>query len=512
MITTRRAFTLVEILVVIGIIAVLAAMIIPTINLVRTKARVTVTGQRAQAIITGLQAYGTEQLPAVALMSALPLGGVPRFGTLETIYSLIERGGGTPSARKWPPYVQKLPGSTGPPGPVTEAMYNNPADSGYNSYRDVRTLFGQIQDALPPATGAVAATWYEATWPSMWPLTNWGNDTTVNGTIAHIPPILRYPWGRPGLTMDQALVDTARGAVSLGESQSGDLGTGITPGGFFNQTLTTELGNSVVFQNWNTNFFTSSANYNAWAMFTSNASVDLYMYSTTRPNRVLANALVPTYVRTRVGFFPSTSIDAATLATAAYLTRSDGSAVTFDGSKPIPFDLGQMSPLRSLQLLQSAGIVSDDTGAAWRSDRSAAAPWNDAWGNPLVVTYAIFQPERYRNSTVATDQNDRNRLLDRCQQRYDYNRSLYIAVGSVGASIRPTDAGLTMANPWPDRSVPWTAAKDAEVNRWLWRQIRECGSAVDWTENWMMQRPWEGVRAKSAGGYMGIVYAPTEIR
>jgi len=46
MITTRRAFTLVEILVVIGIIAVLAAMIIPTINLVRTKARVTVTGQR----------------------------------------------------------------------------------------------------------------------------------------------------------------------------------------------------------------------------------------------------------------------------------------------------------------------------------------------------------------------------------------------------------------------------------------------------------------------------------
>jgi prepilin-type N-terminal cleavage/methylation domain-containing protein len=507
---SQRAFTLVELLIAMAIVAVLAALIIPTINLVRGKARVTVTGQRAQAIITALQAYGTEQSPATALMAALPLGGVPRFASLDTIYAVIEKGGGTGAGRRWPPYVLKGAGNTGAAGPVTETMYNNPSSVDYNRYRDTRTLFGQIQDAQPAASGAVATTWYEATWPSSWPLSNWNDDAVVTGSTAYRAPVLRYPWGRPGLRSDALLVDTTQGAVSLGEVQSGDLGTGITPVGFFNKTQVTELGNTVTFESWNTNFYTSYSNTNVWAAYTDQAVVDLYMYSGSRPNRVQANSLVPAYNRDRIGFYPCTMLSSTALALTAYMTRSDGTAVTLEGSKPIPFDLGQMSPLRTLELLQAAGLVTD--AVAWRSDRRTSAPWNDAWGSPLVVSYAIFQPERYRNSSDPADQNQRGLLLDRCQERYGYNRSLYIAVGAVGATVRSADAGLTLPNPWPDRNVPWDAAKDAEVMRWLWRQARECGDAEEWTETWQEKRPWEGVRARTTGGHMGILYAPTELR
>jgi prepilin-type N-terminal cleavage/methylation domain-containing protein len=504
----RRGFTLIEILVVIGIIAVLAGLMLPVIGVIRTKARVTVTGQRGQAIMTGLQQYSAEGSAAARLMQELPLGGVPRFGALASIYAVIEKGGGTPAGRRWPPYIRAGNGQ------VLEASYNNPAHNDYGRYRETRTLFGQVQDVMPPSTGAVAATWYEQTWPTTWPLTNWDDDDTIDGTNPYRAPVLRYPWGLPGLRSDAQLVDTAQGPVSIGEQQTSDLGNGWGSNGHTgNWTQVTELGNTVNFESWNTNRYLSLNTTNSWAAFGS-ADRTLYAYNGSRLNRVNANSRWPTLDRTLTGFVASTTFTPAQLATLAYVNRSDGAAVTFDGSQPIPFDLGHMSPLRTVSLLLAAGILDDPTGQKWRQDRSTRAAWNDPWGTPLIVSYAIFQPERYRENADATHQNDRSRLLDRCSDRYGYNRSLYIAVGSVAGAIRETDSAVTTPNPFPSSPAQWSSADDGRVQRWLWRQMRDIGDAEEWTEAWRNQakRPWEGPRMRSRDGYSAILTAPEELR
>jgi prepilin-type N-terminal cleavage/methylation domain-containing protein len=53
----RRAFTLVELLTVIAIIAILAAMLLPVVNIVKTKAKITQAKLQISDIVTAVQAY-----------------------------------------------------------------------------------------------------------------------------------------------------------------------------------------------------------------------------------------------------------------------------------------------------------------------------------------------------------------------------------------------------------------------------------------------------------------------
>jgi hypothetical protein len=186
-------------------------------------------------------------------------------------------------------------------------------------------------------------------------------------------------------------------------------------------------------------------------------------------------------------------------------TRSDGSAVTVPANSPLPFDLGYLSPLRSIELLQAAGLLAEgDEGAtAYRADRGRSRTWNDSWGHPLMVGYALFQPERFKRRFDG--QNRRDLFLKGALNAYGYNRAVYLSAAAVGPAVDPDARLETLA-------TSTGALADAPVLRRLWRQARSVCAAQDWTEQGFAAPPWQGVRERKTKGQRCFVTAPIEIR
>jgi hypothetical protein len=144
-------------------------------------------------------------------------------------------------------------------------------------------------------------------------------------------------------------------------------------------------------------------------------------------------------------------------------------------------------------------VTTDDE---YRKDRRTTQAWNDAWGNPLLVSYALFQPERF--SRVFDGQNRRDLLLHGAMTAYKYNRSIYLAAGAIGPTIRDRTKLDALA-------ASTAASGDAPVLRALWTQVRECCKAYDWTERSFDQPPWKGVRNLSTAGERCFLTSPLEL-
>lgn len=199
---------------------------------------------------------------------------------------------------------------------------------------------------------------------------------------------------------------------------------------------------------------------------------------------------------------------------------------------PAARSLDQLSPLDSIRLLQIAGILPAGAQgeAAYRQERSADKPWNDRWGNPLVLVSAVFLPPRsevcenrilpktgegYSSSRLAllglpssfgegtpwpyVGGNPRDALLSRYSEA-GFSRAVYVAVGAPGPKVR--DA----------LPSPWTAVQDPVVLRNLWLQVREVCKASEWNENALVAPPWNGSRLGKLGGMRSMLSAPFEIR
>ena len=78
------------------------------------------------------------------------------------------------------------------------------------------------------------------------------------------------------------------------------------------------------------------------------------------------------------------------------------------------------------------GIVADVQ--TYQTNRNPKQGWNDAWGNPLIISYALYQPPQYNG-------NDSRRFADYyltvAKQQYQYNRSVFVSVGAPGPDISP---------------------------------------------------------------------------
>ncbi len=203
-------------------------------------------------------------------------------------------------------------------------------------------------------------------------------------------------------------------------------------------------------------------------------------------------------------------------------TRSDGSTVTIDASLPLPYDVGLFSPLASIPLLQAAGLLPGGTTgeASYRSDRSPSRPWNDRWGNPLVVVYALYQAPRFYDGALQTWEyrnSKRDLLLKSAMETYQFNRAVYVAVAAVGPLRRHIPASGSDPEPltgWTGNTpLPtWTAAQDNVVLRALWRQIRTTTRAQEWTESGFDTSPWRGVRNVALSEENCLLTAPIEIK
>ena len=150
---------------------------------------------------------------------------------------------------------------------------------------------------------------------------------------------------------------------------------------------------------------------------------------------------------------------------------------------PLPFDLGYCSPLRTMELLQAINILPPgaDGLQSYREDRDPSKPWNDAWGNPIVLVYALYIPVRTAGSNYKPEP-ARDYFLDHGLKAYGSSRALYQSASSLGPSHDL------------DLSSPWDEEVDHDMLRDMWNFIRDKGQAHTWTESSFASSDWDRVR------------------
>jgi prepilin-type N-terminal cleavage/methylation domain-containing protein len=444
--TPRSAFTLLELLIVVAVIAALMLMTLSSVVSIREKARMTATSARMQNVLNGLATYASNERSACyALQSAIGLGGVLTYSSIKVINDSL-----VPACSKPPGFtqVQKTPTMASPSKiPFDFSSHaQNP-----EQLTLWRRLIEEVFDVMPP-TGAVwALADYQnpakGGWPTQWPETDW--DQSPPGTN---PPILRFPWGKPGLRADGTICDPVLPAALTGANYA----ESTTWAGF--------------------HYVQTTALLNEWV--TCGAPATTRIWNWTSANNLQSDAVL--------------------LTTAS---RSDGTAVPGLGNQntnsnsPMPFDMGWMSPLATIGFLQAAGVLTADTGADdFRNNRKPSAAWNDAWGHPLIVVYAMFQPERF--SRTFDDLDRRDLLLKASMRAYQFDRELYVAVAAMGP-VKP--------DPLPDT---WAPTADTTTLRDYWMQLRDITQAADWNESSFAAPPkaWnQSVRLNERNGCRSLV-------
>jgi prepilin-type N-terminal cleavage/methylation domain-containing protein len=440
----RRAFTLIELLIVVAVIAILSSMVLTVTSMVRDAARALDTKHRMQAVLDGLAQYdGGSEGACAALQTRLDLGGVAKFATIKVIDQIVRAGG----AGRVDPKLLAKPDSSG-------VFWSTGGDESFQQ----QPYWDRVFDAQPSDSGSVAAGWYPTTWPYQWPDSDW--DLAAPGTT---PPILRYPWGRPGLRLD---------------------GTPCDP---------TAPPTAVSAKVW------EYTEINAWQ---NSVTWDGRAHQVAVANRWVTSGAAASggpISFTVAGSTETLPVDAAVV---GQRSGPSGATVSATANQAQPYDLGYLSPLRTLALLEASGLLSPDDEPKFRSDRRSRQPWNDAWGNPLVVVYALFQPERFHRAWDA--ENRRDLLLHGAQKAYGYTRSLYLAVGAIGPTIR--DRGTLAA-----LAASSDRAGDAAPLRELWLQVRDTDRANEWTEASFDDPAWKDVRDRRQGGERCFLTAPIEL-
>jgi prepilin-type N-terminal cleavage/methylation domain-containing protein len=219
-----------------------------------------------------------------------------------------------------------------------------------------------------------------------------------------------------------------------------------------------------------------------------------------------------------------------------------------------PHRIHELWPRQTTAILHRIGIADSEANA--RDDRDRDRPWNDAWGRPLVVAYAIYQPPRCLPASIpawnsgttyeagaAVAHNGSNwiavsqhaasgantpgtsgspwrstvwqpdQYLKEAQRRYGYNRALYVAVGSAGPDLDPSRfVGQTL-------HAGQTATQWGEVLTGLWEQVCEVTMPTiqdEWREWSFESPPWQVHRQrtldKGGASLRCTITAPVEYR
>lgn len=158
----------------------------------------------------------------------------------------------------------------------------------------------------------------------------------------------------------------------------------------------------------------------------------------------------------------------------------------------------ELWPDRSADILAFLHIV--PSAARYHDDRSPKRPWNDAWGNPLVVAYALYQPPEYLGGDPTLY---RDHYLRQAQSLYQYNRSLYVTVAAGGPRLDPVRFPSGLGADWADN-----------LQR-LWQQacaVTMPNADLEWTEQSFRTAPWGGVWKNRVGDLECFISAPVELK
>ncbi|MDA3961166.1 MAG: type II secretion system protein [Planctomycetota bacterium] len=461
----KRAVTLIELLVVIAIIMVLAGMIFGATTLIRQKAREVDTTNRMQNILMALSAYEESTgSRCLSLQEACSLGGALRFARLNQVNNIATNthtGGGGATRSKPKPWTR-----------IWDPIFDS---SGWRMDRTDPSL--SEFEVVPPGSGPVSITWYETTWRFQWPETDW-TSTTPGAN----PPILRFPWGAQPMLLNGRLADASKSPdevvdhINSGQNDYNNAGRDAS--------------------------MRPRQVYNSWVAMDASAG-SIWQYSC-RDNNGAAGVSYCINGNQAKPNIQGGKLPASTVSPIGYRRSHDSAVQQAPANQPLPFDLGYASPLRTIALLQAAEVLPAGQAGldAYRSDRVPSQTWNDAWGNPLVVAYALYQPERCGSIGWAQNYAPRRHFfLQNAKEQYGHTRALYLTVGAVGKKVR-----TSLPNTWTD------SATDATVLRDLWLQIRDTAEAHRWTEQSWSDPAWSGGMTKgSKNGETSFVATPITV-
>jgi prepilin-type N-terminal cleavage/methylation domain-containing protein len=184
--------------------------------------------------------------------------------------------------------------------------------------------------------------------------------------------------------------------------------------------------------------------------------------------------------------------------------------------------LSNFNPQKTIELLRASGVMMDHrteqrTGndptlppgpysvasKLLATDRSGKMAWNDAWGNPIIVGYAIYQ----------TKGDATQRKID--IRNYGFNRAVYLSAGAVGKVKRSSI----------NYSANWTG--DSGVLQKSWNMINEIvntrnrdgnDNGIEITEELYVgeQKPWSGIATATGKGlnrkFECYLSAPQEVK
>lgn len=200
--------------------------------------------------------------------------------------------------------------------------------------------------------------------------------------------------------------------------------------------------------------------------------------------------------------------------------HSNWDFVRLETKRGIDASLADFTTDYSASLAVAIGLAPDE--AAYRDNRDPAKPWNDPWGNPLILALALFQygPETVDSTTRwpwidqwPSGKNPGERAggtmafteqWRRIQGHYGTTRRLYVSIAAVG-TVDPgvsgswTDAHLQAA--WSGvRGLCDTAGDGTD----LWRVVPSASPPV----NALVNPPWEGLRRAGSRSARSLIAAP----
>ena len=188
---------------------------------------------------------------------------------------------------------------------------------------------------------------------------------------------------------------------------------------------------------------------------------------------------------------------------------------------PVPPDsvdrLSNFNPQKTIELLYASGVMIDPrdvertvdpttpagpysiASQLLAKDRSSKMAWNDAWGNPIIVGYAVYQ--------TRGDESKRKKEV----RDFGFNRAVYLSAGALGD---PKSSPFNYSDPW---------IGNTGVLQKSWKTINAVVNSDNGDDTFLTGeryvkglRPWGGIAtAKGIGPYVGrscYLSAPQEIK
>jgi len=162
------------------------------------------------------------------------------------------------------------------------------------------------------------------------------------------------------------------------------------------------------------------------------------------------------------------------------------------GGSPLPttasaITIRALGPALSFFYLLEAGVLPATTAAAsYRDDRKTTRAWNDRWGNPIVVSWLLYQAS---TGTAATD----------ARRAYGSNRILSLSLAAGGKRIGgATGNAMTLPTEVWNHALNVASAGDT--------------SAAIWDQNSFATPPWRNVKVTRNAQGDAWLMAPIEVR